>query len=40
METVSRTLGRLKRQGLISLPTPQHVTLLQTGPLVGLAEGR
>jgi len=39
IETVSRTLTRLRRDGLISLPTPQHVVLLQIGRLHDLAEG-
>jgi CRP/FNR family transcriptional regulator len=37
METVSRVLGKLKVEGLISLPTSHHVTLNQLGQLQRLA---
>ena len=39
IETVSRTLTRLRRQGLIALRTPQHVVLLRPDRLRRLAEG-
>ena len=39
IETVSRTLTRLRHQGLIALPTPQRVVLLRPDRLRGLAEG-
>ena len=39
IETVSRTLTRLKCQGLIALPTPRHVLLLRADHLRRLAEG-
>jgi CRP/FNR family transcriptional regulator len=39
IETVSRTLTRLRRDGLIALPTPQHVLLLRPERLRDLAEG-
>jgi CRP/FNR family transcriptional regulator, anaerobic regulatory protein len=37
IETVSRTLTRLKRDGLIALPTPQEVILQRPGHLAALA---
>jgi CRP/FNR family transcriptional regulator len=39
IETVSRTLTRLRREGLIALSTPQHVLLLRPDRLRTLAEG-
>jgi CRP-like cAMP-binding protein len=39
IETVSRTLTRLRREGLIALPTPQHVLLVRPDRLQGLADG-
>jgi CRP/FNR family transcriptional regulator, anaerobic regulatory protein len=39
IETVSRTLSRLRRDGLIALPCPQLVVLLRPGELRTLAEG-
>jgi CRP/FNR family transcriptional regulator len=39
IETVSRTLTRLRREGLIALSTPQHVLLLRPDRLRALAEG-
>jgi CRP/FNR family transcriptional regulator len=39
IETVSRTFSRLKRRGLIALPTPQQVVLRQCGALLALANG-
>ena len=39
IETVSRTLTRLKREGLIALPTPQQVILRRPGDLAVLASG-
>lgn len=38
IETVSRTLTRLKQAGLIALPSPQLVVLLQPGELRAIAE--
>jgi hypothetical protein len=37
--TVSRTLTRLRRAGLIGLPTPQQVVLIRADALSDLAEG-
>ncbi len=37
IETVSRNLTRLKRDGLIALPTPQEVILQRPGDLAALA---
>jgi CRP-like cAMP-binding protein len=39
IETVSRTLTRLRVQGLIALRTPQHVVLLRPDRLRRIAEG-
>jgi CRP/FNR family transcriptional regulator, anaerobic regulatory protein len=39
IETVSRTMTRLKEEGLIALPTPQDVVLLHPSNLAALAEG-
>ena len=39
IETVSRTMTRLKEDGLIALPTPHDVVLLQPAELEALAEG-
>jgi len=39
IETVSRTLTRLRRQGLIALRTPQQVVLLRPDRLRRIAEG-
>jgi CRP/FNR family transcriptional regulator len=39
IETVSRTLTRLKRDGLIALPTPQEVVVQRPGELAALAGG-
>jgi CRP-like cAMP-binding protein len=39
IETVSRTLTRLRRAGLIGLPTPQQVVLIRADALSDLAEG-
>jgi CRP/FNR family transcriptional regulator, anaerobic regulatory protein len=39
IETVSRTLTRLRHRGLIALRTPQQVVLLRADRLRGLAEG-
>ena len=39
IETVSRTMTRLKEEGLIRLPTPHHVVLLHPAELAALAEG-
>jgi CRP/FNR family transcriptional regulator len=39
IETVSRTMTRLKEEGLIALPTPQDVVLLHPADLAALAEG-
>jgi CRP-like cAMP-binding protein len=39
IETVSRTMTRLRKRGLIALPTPQDAVLLQPAELVSLAEG-
>ena len=39
IETVSRTVSRLKRDGLIRLLTPQHVLLVRLDDLRALAEG-
>jgi CRP/FNR family transcriptional regulator len=39
IETVSRTLSRLRRDGLIALPTPQEVVLRRPGDLGALASG-
>ena len=39
IETVSRTMSRLKEDGLIALPTPHDVVLLRPEDLTMLAEG-
>jgi CRP/FNR family transcriptional regulator len=39
IETVSRTMTRLKEEGLIALPTPHDVVLLHPTELSALAEG-
>jgi CRP-like cAMP-binding protein len=39
IETVSRTMTRLKDEGLIALPTPHDVTLQRPADLAALAEG-
>jgi CRP-like cAMP-binding protein len=39
IETVSRTLTRLKRDELIALPTPQEVILQRLRDLAALANG-
>lgn len=39
IETVSRTISRFRREGLIALPTPQRVTLTRPEQLRLLAEG-
>lgn len=39
IETVSRTFSRLKRQGLIALPTPQEVVVRRSQALRVLADG-
>ena len=39
IETVSRTITRLKEDGFLALPTPQDVILLQPAELAALAEG-
>ena len=39
IETVSRTMTRLKEEGLIALPTPQDVVLLHPAALAALGEG-
>jgi CRP/FNR family transcriptional regulator len=39
IETVSRTMTRLKEDGLIALPTPQDIILLHPADLATLAEG-
>jgi CRP-like cAMP-binding protein len=39
IETVSRTMTRLREEGLIALPTPYHVTLQRPADLVALAGG-
>lgn len=39
IETVSRTMTRLKEDGLIALPTPQDVVLLRPDDLTMLADG-
>ncbi len=39
IETVSRTMTRLKEEGLIALPTPQNVVLLHPADLGALADG-
>jgi CRP/FNR family transcriptional regulator, anaerobic regulatory protein len=39
IETVSRTMTRLKEDGLIGLPTPQDIILLHPADLATLAEG-
>jgi CRP/FNR family transcriptional regulator, anaerobic regulatory protein len=39
IETVSRTMTRLRENGLIALPTPHDVVLLQPADLAALAEG-
>jgi CRP/FNR family transcriptional regulator, anaerobic regulatory protein len=39
IETVSRTMTRLREEGLIALPTPHDVVLLQPTDLAALAEG-
>jgi CRP/FNR family transcriptional regulator, anaerobic regulatory protein len=39
IETVSRTMTRLKGEGLIASPTPHEVVLLQPAELAALAEG-
>jgi CRP-like cAMP-binding protein len=39
IETVSRTMTRFKEDGLIALPTPHDVVLLNPTDLAALAEG-
>ena len=39
IETVSRTLSRLKHKGLIALPSPQEVVLRRLADLAALASG-
>ncbi len=39
IETVSRTVTRLRQDGLIALPSPQQVVLQQVSALEALAEG-
>jgi CRP-like cAMP-binding protein len=39
IETVSRTMTRLREDGLIALPTPHDVVLLHPAQLAELAEG-
>ena len=39
IETVSRTMTRLREDGLIALPTPQDVVLLRPAALATLGEG-
>jgi CRP-like cAMP-binding protein len=39
IETVSRTMTRLREEGLIALPTPHDVVLLRPTDLMALAEG-
>ncbi|MDF2780700.1 MAG: Crp/Fnr family transcriptional regulator, partial [Geminicoccaceae bacterium] len=39
IETVSRTMTRLKEGGFIALPTPHDVTLQRLADLAALAEG-
>jgi CRP-like cAMP-binding protein len=39
IETVSRTMTRLREKGLIALPTPHNVVLLHPAKLLALAEG-
>ena len=39
IETVSRTMTRLREEGLIALPTPHDVVLLHPAELATLAEG-
>jgi CRP/FNR family transcriptional regulator len=39
IETVSRTMTRLKEEGLISLPTSHDVVLTRPAQLAALAEG-
>ena len=39
IETVSRTMTRLKEEDLIALPTPQDIVLLRPADLAALAEG-
>jgi CRP/FNR family transcriptional regulator, anaerobic regulatory protein len=39
IETVSRTMTRLKEEGFIALPTPHDVVLLHPAGLAALAEG-
>jgi CRP-like cAMP-binding protein len=39
IETVSRTITRLKQEGLIALPTPQDVVLRRPAELAAFAEG-
>jgi CRP/FNR family transcriptional regulator, anaerobic regulatory protein len=39
IETVSRTMTRLREDGLIALPTPHDVELLRPAALAALAEG-
>lgn len=39
IETVSRTFSRLKRRGLIALPTPQQVVIKDCRQLQALADG-
>jgi CRP/FNR family transcriptional regulator len=39
IETVSRTLSRLKQEGLIAIPTPTHITLCDRDSLEELAAG-
>lgn len=39
VETVSRSMTRLRREGFIALPTPHNVVLLHPAELAALAEG-
>jgi CRP/FNR family transcriptional regulator len=39
IETVSRTMTRLREEGFIALPTPHDVVLLHPAGLAALAEG-
>ena len=39
IETVSRTISRFKREGLIELPTPQQVAFTRPEQLRLMAEG-
>lgn len=39
IETVSRTLSKLKQEGIIALPTPAHIEIRERGRLEELAAG-